>query len=208
VTREVFDLHAYNLFGMGDIIAIEKLLNIKGNNSLGECRSCEMKGRQNVSGGETIYYMPLAAPSDDGELHESWDPHNLPQRTDNSFQAVIDEIDNAVLLGDKEKLTKYHGIKGIPALRRVGSMDRARSYPWDCMHLFVENIIPNLVKFWSGKYKGLDCRREDYELSEDVWAEIWGETADAMKNIQSDFCRFSKVVPGSLQRRGAFSSCT
>lgn len=85
--------------------------------------------------------MPLAAPSDEGKLHETWDPHNLPQRTDSSFQTVVDEIDNAVLIGDKEKLAKYHGIKGLPALHRVGSMDRARSYPWDCMHLFFENII-------------------------------------------------------------------
>ncbi|KAF7358774.1 hypothetical protein MSAN_01216400 [Mycena sanguinolenta] len=95
VTRKVFDLHAYNLFGMGDIIAIEKLLNIKGHSSLSACRSCEMKGRRNVSGGETIYYMPLAAPNADGELRESWDPRDLPLRTDHHFQQVVDDINDA-----------------------------------------------------------------------------------------------------------------
>ncbi|KAF7378176.1 hypothetical protein MSAN_00242100 [Mycena sanguinolenta] len=198
VTRKVFDLHAYNLFGMGDIIAIEKILNIKGHSSLSACRSCEMKGVRNVSGGETIYYMPLAAPNADGELRESWDPRDLPLRTDTHFQQVVDEIQDAITLSDKEKLAKYHGIKGLPALRRVGSMDCARSYPWDCMHLFFENIIPNLVKLWSGKYKGLDCGREDYEIPDAVWVQIWDETAKAMKNIPSDFCRSLESGPGKF----------
>jgi hypothetical protein len=148
-----------------------------------------MKGLRNKTGGETIYYMPLASPSADGELHKSWDPRNLPLRTDSSFQAVVDQIDDACLLGDKEKLAKYHGIRGLPALHRVGSMDRARSYPWDCMHLFFENIIPNLVKLWSGKFKGVDSGCEDYEIDDDVWTEIWQETADAMEDIPADFCR-------------------
>ncbi|KAJ7224713.1 hypothetical protein GGX14DRAFT_387382 [Mycena pura] len=26
------------------------------------------------------------------------------------------------------------------------------SYPWDTMHLFFENVIPNLGKFWSGNF--------------------------------------------------------
>ncbi|KAJ7205401.1 hypothetical protein GGX14DRAFT_397543 [Mycena pura] len=34
------------------------------------------------------------------------------------------------------------------AARRV-RRDRGCSYPWDTMHLFFENVIPNLVKFWS-----------------------------------------------------------
>jgi hypothetical protein len=195
VTREVFDLRAYSLFGMGDILAIEKMLNIKGHNSLSACRSCEMKGRRGL---ETIYYMPLAAPSNTGELEETWDPRNLPLRTDSSFQAVLEEIDDAVLIGDKKKLMKFHGIKGLPALRRVGSMDRARSYPWDCMHLFFENIIPNLVKLWSGKFKGLDTGREDYEISEEVWGTIWEETANAVASIPSDFCRSLAGGPGKF----------
>ncbi|KAJ7266112.1 hypothetical protein C8J57DRAFT_1469942 [Mycena rebaudengoi] len=223
LTREVFDLHAYNIFGMGDIIAIEKLINIKGHNSLSACRTCEMKGRRNVTGGETIYYMPLAAPSDSGEIEETWDPRNLPMRADQDFQDVsdqLDALDAAGRPGDKEKLAKYHGIKGLPALRRVGSMDRARSYPWDGMHLFFENIIPNMVKHWTGKFKGLDSGREDYEIPEAVWDQVWAETAEAMSHIPSDFSRslvhgpskftaeswcfwFVYMAPGLLQNRFA-----
>jgi hypothetical protein len=131
-----------------------------------------MKGLHNKTGGETIYYMPLASPSADGKLHEGWDPRNLPPCTDSSFQVVVDEIDDPCLLGDKEKLAKYHGIKGLPALHRVCSMDCGCSYPWDCMHIFFENIIPNLIKLWSWKFKGMDSGCEDYKIDDKVWTEI------------------------------------
>ncbi|KAJ7608962.1 hypothetical protein DFH06DRAFT_1017386 [Mycena polygramma] len=57
------------------------------------------------------------------------------------------------------------------------------------MHLFFENNIPNLVKLWSGNYKGLDTGSEDYEIPEDVWATIWQETADAVQHLPADFVR-------------------
>ncbi|KAJ7808167.1 hypothetical protein B0H14DRAFT_3482564 [Mycena olivaceomarginata] len=97
-----------------------------------------------------------------------------------------------------EKLAKFHGIKGLPALCRVGSMDSAHSYPWDFMHLLFENIIPNLVKLWSGKFKGLDTVTEDYKISEEVWVDIWAETAEAMKDIPSAFSRSLVAGPGKF----------
>ncbi|KAF7291084.1 hypothetical protein MKEN_01490300 [Mycena kentingensis (nom. inval.)] len=261
---------------MGDIIAIEKMLNIKGHNGFSPCRSCEIKGVRNIVDGETIYYVPCAYPldrddemnaeaeessessgdggteadaqsedtsmdggnsdvdgsdaavevdpeaaeetfpdeteidmqsrpasprpasDDDVELNSpdestveprSWDPSNLPLRTDESFDHVLklisDNPDNA------EQIKFYHGIKGLPILRRVGSLDRARSYPWDVMHLLFENIAPNLVKLWSGEYKKLrlDCGSEDYIIPSAQWEEIKEETAEAMKYIPSAFTR-------------------
>ncbi|KAJ7188518.1 hypothetical protein C8R46DRAFT_23318 [Mycena filopes] len=77
-------------------------------------------------------------------------------------------------------------------------MDLSRSYPWDIMHLFFENIIPNLVKLWSGKFKGLDVGDEDYELSAEVWEEIWEETAAATKDIPASFARSLAAGPSKF----------
>ncbi|KAJ7652366.1 hypothetical protein DFH06DRAFT_1418733 [Mycena polygramma] len=186
--HDTFDLHAYNISGHGDILAVEKMMNIKGHNSLSPCRNCRIKGFRNVTGGETIYYVPLSAPCEPHEQPATWDPRNLPLRTHEHFLEIIDKIANSTSAA-AEKQAKFHGIKGPPALRRVGSMDLARSYPWDFMHLLFENIIPNLVALWSGKYKGMDTGEEDYEISEEIWEEIWRETAEAMKDIPSSFCR-------------------
>ena len=41
-TRKMFQLHAYLLFKLGDIIAVEKFMKIKGHNGIFPCRSCNI----------------------------------------------------------------------------------------------------------------------------------------------------------------------
>ena len=83
----------------------------------------------------------------------------------------------------------YYGINGEPTLHRVSSVDLAQCYPWDWMHLFLENIIPSLIKLWMGKYKGLDVGNGNYEIAPEVWEEIGRETADAVRDIPATFAR-------------------
>jgi hypothetical protein len=180
-TRDYFLLRGYTLFELGDIIAIEKSMNIKGHNGFCPCRSCKMKG---VRGQETIYYLPLTHP--DGR---SWDPSNLPMRSAEHLQEVLQKVARAQTITEKDDLRKFHGINGLPALGRVGSLHYPRSRTWEGMHLFFENTIPNLVKFWSGKFKGLDTGTEAYEISDAVWEVIWQETADAVQHLPADFVR-------------------
>jgi hypothetical protein len=64
------------------------------------------------------------------------------------------------------------------------------------MHLFFENVVPNLVKLWSGKFKGLDVGTGSYEIPADTWDLIWEETAAAVQHIPSDFVRVLGSTPG------------
>lgn len=57
------------------------------------------------------------------------------------------------------------------------------------MHLFLENIIPSLIKLWMGKYKGLDVGNGDYEIAPEVWEEIGWEIADVVGGIPATFVR-------------------
>ncbi|KAF8833390.1 hypothetical protein BDN67DRAFT_865087, partial [Paxillus ammoniavirescens] len=41
--QDMFPLHAYIIFKLGDIIAIEKFLRIKGHNAIYPCRSCKIR---------------------------------------------------------------------------------------------------------------------------------------------------------------------
>ncbi|KAJ6611080.1 hypothetical protein B0H10DRAFT_1810356, partial [Mycena sp. CBHHK59/15] len=183
-----FDLHAYTIIGMGDILAIVKMFNIRGHNTFCPCCSC-IKGARNASGGDTIYYIPLAHPVVPGEPRRSWNPTNLPLRVQNDFVDVAYQLTTLQSTKDQENLTFHEGIKGLPALRRVGSLDFARSYPWDIMHLFFENIVRDLVNLWHGNFKGLDAGSEDYEIEDSIWEEIWAETAAAVKDIPAQFVR-------------------
>jgi hypothetical protein len=57
------------------------------------------------------------------------------------------------------------------------------------MHLFCENIIPNLVSLWSGTFKGIDTGNENYEIPRKVWELIGEETERAVKDILSSYTR-------------------
>ena len=79
------------------------------------------------------------------------------------------------------------GIKPMPTLKHVGSIDYAQGVPWDFMHLLFENVVKNLVNLWMGKFKGLDAGKEDYIIPAAIWKVIGQETVDAMKDIPATF---------------------
>ncbi|PSR75102.1 hypothetical protein PHLCEN_2v9325 [Hermanssonia centrifuga] len=192
-SQEIFMLHAYQLFQEGDIVAIEKFLGIKGHSSLCPCRSCIMRGIRMSSGSNKVFYIPLTHPMpiNPDEVQHKWDPLSLPPRTHDSFATnlhIIAEGRKRTKRYGKD-LEKHYGNKEMPALCRVNSFHLGRSLPWEWMHLFAENIIPNMIDLWIGRFKGLDTGVEDYGISGDVWEEIGLETAAATKNIPAAFVR-------------------
>jgi hypothetical protein len=40
------------------------------------------------------------------------------------------------------------------------------------MHLIWENLIPNLIEFWTGKFKDLDHEGRGYVIESRVWEEV------------------------------------
>ena len=146
------------MFPLGNIIAIEKLLNIKGHNGKCPCRSCEIKAINNPESPDKMYYIPLNHP----KKVRGWKATELLLQTHMSWADVTTKISQAHLKKDCEAIAMHYGIKGMPALQRVGSIDYARGVPWDFMHLLLENVIKNLVNLWMAKFKGLDTGTEDY----------------------------------------------
>jgi len=54
------------------------------------------------------------------------------------------------------------------------------------MHLIWENLIPNLVLFWSGRYKGMD-NGQPYVLEPHIWQVVGATSAEATKTIPLSF---------------------
>ncbi|KAH0603579.1 uncharacterized protein H6S33_007901 [Morchella sextelata] len=73
----------------------------------------------------------------------------LPMRTDEEFRMVAGRIAGR---GATAKQKAKYGIKGLSILSRLSSIDFPRSFPPDAMHLWFENIVPDLVKHWRGKF--------------------------------------------------------
>jgi hypothetical protein len=55
------------------------------------------------------------------------------------------------------------------------------------MHLFFENLVPNMIKHWKGKFKWLDQGTGDYQLSAAHWKAIGKLTAASACTIPSAF---------------------
>ena len=188
-TREIFLMHAYTILAHGDIIAIERLLGFRGHNAYCPCRSCTIKGVRDISSGGTTYYVPLITPDLDHQPRPSMDPRALPLRTHAQHVAVLEKWESAPTKTRRKVIGDRYGIRHQPALRRVSSIDHAVSFPWEWMHLFSENQIPNLIKIWSGKFKGLDVGTGSYLIGEKDWEQIGLETAGCVGELPSSYVR-------------------
>jgi len=116
-----------------------------------------------------------------------YDPHNLPYRSHQEFVKQAAEVLDAPSDAASNALAKEYGIKGLPFMSLLGSIDLPCSFPYDFMHLIFENLIPNLIRHYTGDYKGLDCGVEDYQLPKSVWDAICEAGAKSGDTIPSCF---------------------
>ena len=86
-----------------------------------------------------------------------------------------------------EQLAKQYGIKGIPVLSCISSLSFPFSFPFDFMHLIWENLIPNLILFWTGKFKDLDHQNNSYVIVPYIWNAVGITTADSGATIPAAF---------------------
>ncbi|KAJ3536584.1 hypothetical protein NMY22_g5977 [Coprinellus aureogranulatus] len=196
-TKKNFRLRAYQIFELGDIIAIEASLGLKGHNSSCPCRSCLLKGIRILEGTNKVYYIPLRIPKEHHPTNAKNAARQMEEvkvRSHKTFAAALEKMEAAGTKAEEEQISRETGVRRAPAFGSVGSIDFGRSAPWDWMHLFLENIVPNLVDLWSGRFKGLDTGSEDYEIEPHIWEEIAEETQEAVKDIPSGFVRDLKHI--------------
>jgi len=121
-----------------------------------------------------------------------------------SFMAQAKSVESVPTPIQQEELAKAYGIKGVPLLSALGSLKLPQSFPYDFMHLIWENLIPNLVLFWSSNYKGMD-KGQPYVLDPHIWQVIGATSAEASKTIPSSF---SASIPNPAKDCSYFTSST
>jgi hypothetical protein len=55
------------------------------------------------------------------------------------------------------------------------------------MHLIYENLLPNLILFWTDDFKNIDVESQDYHLLNTVWETIWKISKQAGDTIPSAY---------------------
>ena len=188
LSKVVFLLHAHLLVVSGDIPAVAVLMRMKGHNGFSPCRMCKIVGVKASS--SNTYYVPLHRRNVSGSSSGPYDPSNLPMRTHNGFIDEANQVQFARTLTLEQNLATEFGIKGIPLLSSLGSLSFPASFPYDFMHLVWENLIPNLVLFWTGCFKELRHEGMGYSLDDSVWTDICRISAEAGDTIPAAFgCR-------------------
>ena len=201
LSKVVFLLRAHLLVVSGDIPAVAVLMRMKGHNGFLPCCMCKMVGVM-VPPSHT-YYVPLHRQNASGSSLGLYDPSNLPMRTHDGFMKEANEVQFAAMSTLEQNLATKFGIKGIPLLSSLGSLSFPASFPYDFMHLIWENLIPNLVLFWTGHFKELSHKGMGYALDDLVWKDICRISVEAGDTIPAAFgCR----VPNMSTQRWQFTA--
>ena len=166
---------------------------------------CEIQGIGILDSQNRTLYMPLSCcdhpkPTDVVEYH----PVRLLLRLHNSFMVQAKSVLSMPTEIQQEELLKAYGIKGVPLLSALGSLRFPQSFPYDFMHLIWENLIPNLILFWSGNYKGMD-KGQPYVLPPDMWQVVGTISTKATKMIPLSF---GVLIPNPAKDSSYFTSLT
>ncbi|KAF8698921.1 Transposase family tnp2, partial [Rhizoctonia solani] len=147
-----FVLRAFIIIIFGDILAISKLMMIKGHNAFLPCRTCLIEGQLCQLKRTAVYYLGAA-------------------RTQ----------------AKREEIARNSGINGEPIFTQLRSINLPSNFPYNIMHLLFKNLVPNMVKHWTGDFKGLDKGTGTYRISKAQWMMVGLLTARATQTIPSVF---------------------
>ena len=102
-----------------------------------------------------------------------------------------------------EWLAKQYGIKGIPVLSSISSLSFPTSFLFNFMHLIWKNLIPNLILFWTGKFKDLDHQNKSYFIAPHIWNAVGVTTAASGGTIPA---AFRASVPNIVTKQSQMSA--
>ena len=166
--------------------------NVQGQNGLSPCRTCNIKG---ISVSRT-YYVPLQRNNIPRTNPQQYDPSDLPTHTHEDFL----EQAHAVEMAPSNSMC---GIKGIPVLSCISLLFFPSSFPFNFMHLIWENLIPNLILFWTGEFKDLDHQNKSYVIAPHIWNAVGVTTAASGVTIPA---AFGASVPNIVTKQSQMSA--
>ncbi|CUA72704.1 Type III restriction-modification system EcoP15I enzyme mod [Rhizoctonia solani] len=179
-----FVFRAFLIMILGDIPAVAKLLMMKGHNALKPCRTCMIEGVICYLEHNSVYYVPMADPHDENIVLTY---NDLQLRTHQSFLDQLDEIESARTKTARGKLATKYGLNARSIFTQLRSIDLATCAPYDAMHLLFENLVPNMIKHWTGQFKGLGQGTGNYEIDPREWAGVGLKTVGIRRTVPSAF---------------------
>ena len=167
---------------------------------------CEITGLRVPDSRATTHYVPLDRsnhPSISPTSIQTYNPNNLPLQSHRQLLEHASNVQGASTNAEAVRLAKQYGIKGLPLLSYLPSLEFPTSFPYDFMHLIWENLVKNLVLHWTGEFKGLDEGSDDYKFTKPIWEAIGEATAASGSTIPS---AFGARVPNTATHKNQYTA--
>jgi hypothetical protein len=193
-----FVFRALVIIIFGDIPAVAKLLMMKGHNTVKLCCTWMIKGVLCCLEHNSVYYIPLADPSDKNFVLTFDD---LELQRHQGFLDQLEEIKAAPSEAACKRLAQKYRLNMCSIFTQLHSINLATCAPYDAMHLLFENLTPNMIKHWTGQFKGLDEGTGNYKIAPEAWTEVRKMTAQACCTVPSSFVSF---IPDIAQDRNLY----
>jgi hypothetical protein len=200
ISLSIFLHHVYLILAFGDIPAMALIMRMKGQNGICPCRICDIMA---ISFNSHTHYVSLHREKIPGAKPRQYDSSDLPIRTQERLMKQARKVQMAPDNAKRDRLATKYGIKGVPVLSCISSISFPFSFPFDFMHLIWENLIPNLIEFWTCVFKDLDHDGRGYVIEPRVWEEIGATTAACGATIP---LAFGAPVPNIATKRHEMSA--
>ena len=135
--------------------AIAHIMDMKEPIGKCPCRACWVTGKQDRTNNQNKIHYPVHTDSNWHAQHNIQDLLNNPH-THQSFSDVASRIVNAETLARAEAQQTCTGLNLMSMLWGLPGINFEHSFPHDLMYLIFLNVCPNLVAWWTGKFKNMD----------------------------------------------------
>jgi hypothetical protein len=112
---------------------------------------------------------------------------DLPIWTHTEFMAQAQEVQLASGLTERKRLALKYSIKGVSIFSFLSSMSFPTSFPFGSMHLFFENVIPNMVDLWMHRFDTTLLEDDDFIITPGAWKAIAQAGVESGRTIPSAF---------------------
>ncbi|TFK95264.1 hypothetical protein BDV98DRAFT_644656, partial [Pterulicium gracile] len=134
----------------------------------------------------------------------------LPKRTHCS---ILEQIEKTAAKTAAKELCCEYRTNSLSIVFYCPSIRFPTSFPYNSMHLFWENLFPNLISIWTSDFKGFDKSDKGFYLSDAVWKAVGTAGVDACKTMPSAFRSkilnvSTKEVYSMSAKMWLFTTCT
>lgn len=200
---EQFMLRAYLILGTGDMPAVAMLMHMLGPTGTCGCRMCSIRGVSNPAKERSTAHYPALNLSKFRPQLDSYHAEALPLRTHDELLNQARKAQSASTKAERKRLATKFGIRDVPALSQLSSLEFPTSFPFGFMHLIFENLIPNMVNIWQHLFDPSLPDDDDFVIPPEVWKLIAEAGASSGTTIPS---AFGAKIPNIVTERHFFTA--